>query len=76
MRTVQITLDEELAEEVDCAVAKLRTTRSGFTRQALRRSLARLEIEELERRHREGYARQPVESGEFDVWEDEQVWGD
>lgn len=76
MKVVQITLDEDLAEDVDRAVAKLGTTRSGFTRQALRRSLERLDTEELERRHREGYKRQPVESGEFDVWEDEQVWGD
>jgi len=76
MKTVQITLDPELVDEVDRAVEKLGTSRSGFTRDALRRSLARLEREDLERQQREGYARQPVESGEFDVWEDEQAWGD
>lgn len=76
MKTVQITLDPELVDEVDRAVEKLGTSRSGFTRDALRRSLARLEREDLERRQREGYARQPVEAGELDVWEDEQAWGD
>lgn len=76
MKTVQVTLEPELVDEVDRAVAKLGSSRSGFTRDALRRSLARLEREELERRHREGYARHPVEPGEFDVWEDEQAWGD
>jgi hypothetical protein len=32
--------------------------------------------EQLERRHRRGYERFPVESHEFSVWEEEQVWGD
>jgi ABC-type polysaccharide/polyol phosphate transport system ATPase subunit len=32
--------------------------------------------QDLERRHRAGYERHPVEPGEFDAWEDEQVWGD
>jgi metal-responsive CopG/Arc/MetJ family transcriptional regulator len=76
MKTVQITLDPELAEAVDRAVERLGTSRSGFIREALRRNLARLQREELERRHREGYARHPVEPGEFDAWEDEQDWGD
>lgn len=76
MKVVQITLDESLAEEVDRAVAKQGATRSGFTREALRRRLAELKTEELERRHRAGYENQPSSPGEFDVWEDEQVWGD
>lgn len=76
MKTVQITLDEGLAEEVDRAVERLGTSRSEFTRQALRGRLSRLETEELERRHRAGYERQPVRAGEFDLWEDEQVWAD
>lgn len=76
MKTVQITLDPELVTAVDRAVAKLGTSRSGFTREALRRSLERLERKELEKRHREGYARHPIEPGEFDVWEDEQAWSD
>lgn len=76
MKTVQITLDPDLAEAVNRAVEKLGTSRSGFTREALRRNLARLEGKELEESHREGYARYPVEPGEFDVWEDEQDWGD
>jgi hypothetical protein len=31
---------------------------------------------ESERRHRAGYERQPIQPGEFDDWEAEQVWGD
>ena len=36
MRTVQMTLDEELLASVDKAAKKLKTTRSAFTRKALR----------------------------------------
>lgn len=74
MRTVQITLDEQLAEDVDRTVERLGTTRSGFTRSALRDALARIEREDLEQRQRQGYARHPVRPGEFDAWQDEQVW--
>ena len=28
----------------------------------------------LEKRHAKGYAKHPVEKGEFDVWQEEQVW--
>jgi metal-responsive CopG/Arc/MetJ family transcriptional regulator len=74
MKTVQITMDERLAQEVDRTVEKLGTTRSGFTRGALREALRKIEREELERRQRQGYERHPVRPGEFDVWEAEQVW--
>ena len=76
MRTVQMTLDEPLVTAVDRAVKRLRTTRSAFAREALREALARLRREELERKHREGYARKPVRRGEFSAWESEQVWVD
>jgi metal-responsive CopG/Arc/MetJ family transcriptional regulator len=74
MRTVQMTLDEQLVEKVDRAARKLRKTRSAFTRDALREALARLATLEKERRHRQGYEARPVESGEFDGWAREQVW--
>ncbi len=76
MRTVQLTLDEELVEAVDKTAKKLGTTRSGFTREALRAALVRSRERELERRHREGYLRKPPKRGEFKVWEKEQVWGE
>ena len=71
-----MTLEEELVAAVDRAAKRLRTTRSGFARQALRAALARLRIQELERKHREGYLRKPVRRGEFSAWEKEQAWGD
>ena len=76
MRTVQMTLDEKLLASVDEAAKKLNTTRSAFTRKALREALDRLTMSELEEKHRRGYERRPVRKGEFDVWEKEQVWGD
>ena len=74
MRTVQMTLDDELVQEIDQVAKKLGTTRSAFTREALRAALAHVRRQEMERQHREGYARQPVQPGEFSDWEDEQVW--
>jgi hypothetical protein len=55
MKTVQITLDENLVKAVDSAARKLGTTRSGFTREALRSALKEVRIKELESKHREGY---------------------
>ena len=74
MKTVQMTIDESLVEAVDRAARKLGKSLSAFTREALREALARERIRNLERRHRQGYARHPVRVGEFDAWESEQVW--
>lgn len=74
MRTVQMTLDEQLVEAVDRAAKTLGTSRSAFTRRALQDALRRLHQLQLEEKHRRGYARRPVRSGEFDVWEAEQAW--
>lgn len=76
MKTVQMTLDENLVKAVDSAAKKLGTTRSGFTREALRSALKEVRLRELESRHREGYRRKPVKRDEFSGWESEQVWGD
>jgi metal-responsive CopG/Arc/MetJ family transcriptional regulator len=76
MRTVQMTLDEDLVKAVDKASKRLGTTRSEFTRRALRAALAHQSILEQERKHREGYKRHPVKRDEFSVWESEQAWGD
>jgi metal-responsive CopG/Arc/MetJ family transcriptional regulator len=74
MKTVQMTLDETLVDEVDRTGAALGTSRSAFTRETLRAALARRQELELARRHRVGYEAKPVAAGELDAWEDEQVW--
>jgi metal-responsive CopG/Arc/MetJ family transcriptional regulator len=76
MRTVQVTLDEKLVEAVDRAARRLRTSRSEFTRRALREALARHSVRQQERRHCKGYERHPVGADEFSVWESEQAWGE
>ena len=75
MKTIQMTIGEPLLAEVDRVIQTLNTTRSAFIREALERALLRHTIAEMERKHADGYARHPVEPGEFDVWEDEQTWG-
>ena len=76
MRTVQMTLDDELVEAVDRVSRQLGTTRSAFTRKALREALVKHRIEEMERQHRQGYEKYRVAAEEFSVWETEQDWGD
>lgn len=75
MKTVQMSVDEELIATVDKVAKKLRTSRSAFMRAALRAALERMRVQELEQQHRAGYLRKPVKKGEFDLWEREQVWG-
>jgi metal-responsive CopG/Arc/MetJ family transcriptional regulator len=75
VKTIQMTIDEPLLVEVDQMIQALNTTRSAFIREALELALKRHAIADMEKKHAEGYARHPVEPGEFDVWEDEQAWG-
>lgn len=74
MKTVQMTLDEDLLVRVDRAARRLKTTRSEFTRQALREALQHITTSQREAQHQRGYAVHPVEEGEFSEWANEQVW--
>ena len=76
MRTVQMTLEASLVSAVARVARQLRTTRSAFTRQALKDALEKIRIRKLELIHRQGYQKKPVQESEFSVWETEQVWGD
>jgi metal-responsive CopG/Arc/MetJ family transcriptional regulator len=76
IKTIQMTIDETLLAEVDSTSAELGLSRSAFMRESLRQAIERLRVARLERQHAEGYARHPVEPGEFDVWEAEQAWGE
>lgn len=73
MSDSQIPVNKALLNRVDKAIRGTRTSRSAFVAQALRDALRR---RELERKHLEGYRKHPVQPGEFDVWEKEQVWGE
>ena len=76
MRTIQMTLDDDLVKKVDAIANELKTTRSAFTRDALREAVQQYNIRCLELKHRQGYAVRPVNEEEFSVWEKEQNWGD
>lgn len=76
MRTVQMSLDDQLLEEIDLIVKDRKTTRSAFARQAFRSAIAAIRTHEQEKQHEKGYRRLPVRSDEFDCWESEQAWCD
>ncbi len=76
MRTIQMTFDDDLIKSVDQLVKECKTTRSAFTRNALREAIDRFNIRRLEDKHRKGYELHPVNKREFSVWESEQDWGD
>lgn len=75
MKTIQMTIDEELLRAVDKLSRARKTTRSALIREVLEAELRRERTLAEETRHTEGYVRRPVQSGEFDVWLDEQDWG-
>jgi len=74
MKTIELSIDDELLTRVNQMIAQQKTTLAAFIRESLIHYLNRLKIRELEKQHREGYSKHPVQAGEFDVWENEQVW--
>jgi metal-responsive CopG/Arc/MetJ family transcriptional regulator len=76
LKTIQITLPQELLSRIDQTVTELDTNRSALARQAFEDILFRLRIEQMERQHAEGYARQPEDPDEIALWESIQDWGD
>jgi metal-responsive CopG/Arc/MetJ family transcriptional regulator len=76
MKTIQMTIDENLLEEVDRVVDEMGTNRSLFIRHALQAALHQYAIEQLEARHATGYAAQPANEEEVAEWSSERVWGD
>jgi len=74
MQTIELTIDETLLAKLDQVTSKLSVTRAAFIRQSLEAALQEQEVLAQERRHAEGYARHPVQPGEFDGWESVQVW--
>jgi metal-responsive CopG/Arc/MetJ family transcriptional regulator len=76
MRTIQMTLDDELVATVDRVVKQLKTSRSAFTRKALKDAIKQVNIKLLEDKHKKGYGLHPIDKTEFSLWELEQAWGD
>lgn len=79
MKTIQMTIDELLLQQVDAQVKDLNTTRSAFIREALEKALQAHRIKRLEERDSAGYSVKPItkkDDKEIASWESEQVWGD
>ena len=76
MKTIQMTIDETLLDEVDTAIISLDTTRSAFMREALKQALQRYRIKQLEKQEAEAFARLPMDLDEVLEWQAQQVWGD
>jgi metal-responsive CopG/Arc/MetJ family transcriptional regulator len=76
MRTVQMTIDQELLEQVDEVVEATDTNRSAFMREALELALKKHRIRLLEQQEAEAYARMPMQLEEVEIWREAQVWGD
>jgi metal-responsive CopG/Arc/MetJ family transcriptional regulator len=71
-----MTLEEELLRELDRTVKKLRTTRSALIRDSIRQYLKMIHAQQLEAKHRAGYAKQPATKREFNVSESDRRWGE
>ena len=76
LRTMQVTISDTLLQQVEQRATLLGIPPSEFIQSALRRVLSEWTSNELERLEVEAYKRQPVQRGEFDVWETEQAWGE
>jgi len=76
MMTTKLSMDTKLLGRIEKRAQQLGTTRSAFTREALRAALDRYDEAESEAQHRAGYRRLPTIPGEFLVPEEDFVWGD
>lgn len=75
MKTIQMTIDDALLQQVDRAVQDLNTTRSAFIRLALEQALRHYQVRRLEERDEAGYTAVPATASETDEWTTEQKWG-
>ena len=75
METIQVVLEKALLDATDRAARRRHVNRSALVREALRAHLARLATVDREERDREGYSRQPNESGDC-AWDKVTSWPD
>jgi len=66
MKTIQLTIDEDLLDRVNQEIQQQKTTLAVLIRESLVHYLDKLKIREMEKQQRDGYSKHPVQSGEFD----------
>lgn len=76
MKTLLITMDDELMARIDERAKRLGATRSEFAWRVLQAALARLEETEEEERQKAGYRRIPPTPQEFDLPKADHAWRD
>ena len=75
MKTIPVTIDDQLLKLVNKVSRARKTSRSAFICDALVAEISRKRIRDDEVRQAEGYGRKPIASSEFDLWVSEQDWG-
>jgi len=76
MKTIQLTIDEPILEDVDQVVTRLHTTRSTFVQEVLQIALRRLRLRAMEQCQIDAHTRQPQSADELADWLEIQDWGD
>ena len=74
METIQVVLESDLRIAADKAARRCKLNRSQLMREALREYLLRLEVKAREESDRKGYAKNPTEPDEAQLWESEAAW--
>ena len=74
MKTIQITMDEELLTRLDKAEEVRQLGRSAVLRRATAEYLARQRRVEIARQYRKAYGAHAALGDEFKGWEDEAAW--
>lgn len=76
LKTIQMTIDDDLLQRVDNTVQAIASNRSAFIHKALELALRHYAIQQLERQDAIGYMRTPAGAEEVQEWLPEQAWGD
>ena len=74
MKTIQITIDPDLLEEIDNDEESKKQGRSAFLRQAVRYYLEQKRLKSISDQYRSGYRQGLAKDDDLSIWEDEQVW--
>ncbi len=67
MKTFATPLSDDAYDDLRCVTTHLGVAPEDFARHVLARAISRQKTRMLEAQHQEGYARQPVKPGEFDL---------
>ena len=74
MKTIQITIDPELLDQIDNDDETKKIGRSAFLRAAVRYYLEHTRRKAISEKYRSGYSLGLKRDNDLLIWEDEQVW--